>query len=244
MRSLSPIFLFGMLAHVVPAGATTVFTENFNSETGGLNSSLTQFAIAGSVDTVTSANSYDISVAGPASGNVIDMNGTGAAGRIISLASFKFAAGDIIALTFDLGGSQRGGIGDLFSTSFLFEGNTAFSGLTGTGLFSALDGSGITTDLTNSVFVGGATPFTTSSISFLADTAGSLRFAFGSPSDDDIGPLLDNVSLNVSPQFSATAAPVPEPATWSMMLAGFALTGFALRRSGRHRRDVRFYRLT
>ena len=41
--------------------------------------------------------------------------------------------------------------------------------------------------------------------------------------------------------FSATiSAPVPEPATWAMMLAGFGALGFAMRRHPRQAARIRF----
>jgi hypothetical protein len=38
-------------------------------------------------------------------------------------------------------------------------------------------------------------------------------------------------SANVQGTFTYVTAPVPEPATWAMMLAGFGAVGFAMRRS-------------
>ena len=114
--------------------------------------------------------------------------------------------------------------------TLLFAGVTDFSGLTGTGLFSGLNGSGATSSLANSVFVTGDTPFTTSSLSFIANGSGSLRFAFGSSSQDDIGPLLDNISLRINPAALTTVSAVPEPSTWTMLLLGFGAVGFGMRR--------------
>lgn len=231
MKRFSLLSLAACLAGANPATAATVFSEDFNGEAAALNSSLSQFAVTGSVDTVAAVNPYGIAVPLPASGNVLDINGTGAAGLITSLASFSVAAGDIVTLAFDLGGSQRGGLGDDFAATLLFAGVTDFSGLSGTGLFSGLSGSGTTTSLANSVFVTGDTPFTTSSISFISNGASSLRFAFGSPSQDNIGPLLDNISLRITrPSALPAVSAVPEPATWTMLLLGFGAVGFGMRR--------------
>jgi hypothetical protein len=235
MRTISLTALAATLAAGTPASAATLFTENFNGQTPALSATLSQFAVTGSVDVVAPINPFGITVAAPASGNVLDINGTGASGLITTLASFAFNAGDVIALSFDLGGSQRNGLGDIFNTSFLFGGNTGYSGLSGTGLFSGLSGSAATSNLSNSIFVSGATPFTSSSISFIAQNAGSLRFSFSSPSDDNIGPLLDNISLEVTPGTTPSAfSPNPEPATWATMLLGFGLIGVAMRRSRSH----------
>ena len=227
--------LVAIFAAGAPASAATVFTENFNGQTPALSATLSQFAVTGSVDVVAPVNPYGITVSGPASGNVLDINGTGAPGLITSLASFAFNAGDTVALTFDLGGSQRNDIGDIFNTSFLFGSNTAYSNLSGTGLYSGLSGSGSTPTLLESLFVSGTTPFTTSSIGFIAQSAGTLRFSFSSPSDDNIGPLLDNIRLDVTSRITPSAiAAVPEPATWATMLLGFGLIGGAMRRSRSH----------
>jgi hypothetical protein len=78
--------------------------------------------------------------------------------------------------------------------------------------------------------VAGTTPFTSSSISFLAEDAGSLRFQFSSPSQDNVGPLLDDINLQVGPT-ATTFSPNPEPATWATMILGFGLIGGAMRKS-------------
>ena len=56
---------------------------------------------------------------------------------------------------------------------------------------------------------------------------------------------LDIITLNLGASSTATlfaqvANPVPEPATWAMMLAGFGAVGFALRRRERVRANVSF----
>jgi hypothetical protein len=66
----------------------------------------------------------------------------------------------------------------------------------------------------------GNTPFTLSTFSFVAGNSGTLQFGLGTHSHDNVGPLVDSVSLDV----------VPEPATWALMISGFGLAGAALRR--------------
>jgi hypothetical protein len=214
-----------------PARAATLFTETFNGETPALSATLSQFAVMGSVDVVAPINPYGITVTAPASGNVLDINGTGAAGRITSIPSFSFNAGDVVTLAFDLGGSQRGGAGDDFLISLLFGTGTSYVNLSGTGLYAGLSGSGSTSLLERSLFVPGTTAFTLSSISFLAQNAGSLKFAFSSPSQDNIGPLLDNISLSVaSAAPNPLASAVPELTTWAEMTFGMLFVGAFLRR--------------
>ncbi len=64
-----------------------------------------------------------------------------------------------------------------------------------------------------------ATGFTTFNYAFTTATAGQLVFTESGPSTQQ-GSLLDNVVLSAA----------PEPATWSLMIAGVGLAGFALRR--------------
>jgi hypothetical protein len=223
--------LFGF-ATASPATAATLFTENFNSETPALSATLSQFVVTGSVDVVAPINPYGITVTAPASGNVLDIAGTGAAGRITSVPSFSFNAGDIVSLAFVLGGSQRGDPGATFLTSFLFGTGTTYTNLSGTGLYAGLSGSGSTSLLEQSLFVPGTTAFTLSSIAFLAQNAGSLKFAFSSPSQDNIGPLLDNISLSVTragPTLAAVSA-VPDLTTWAEMTFGMLFVGASMRR--------------
>lgn len=227
--------LFIGLVGATPAMAATVFSDNFNTETAELNASLANFAITGSIDLIAAGNPYGVAVTDPASGNIIDLDGTGATGSILSIPTFAFNAGDRVTLSFDIGGSQRGGLGEDLIASLLFGGDTTYSALTGTGLFSSLTGAGTAASLVESGFVAGDSPFVTSTIQFFAENAGTLRFGFSTPSADNIGPLLDNIVLDVTP--SATPA-VPEPATWAMMLMGFGAIGASMRRKQPQR--VRF----
>ncbi len=74
---------------------------------------------------------------------------------------------------------------------------------------------------------GGFQAWQTDTFSFVAtETAQTLRFwADGGPGGVPPFALLDGVSL--------TAAAVPEPSTWVMLVAGFGLVGAAARRRGR-----------
>ena len=48
----------------------------------------------------------------------------------------------------------------------------------------------------------------------------SLQLRFANLGADNIGPILDNVSVSQ----------VPEPASWAMLITGFGMVGFAARR--------------
>jgi PEP-CTERM motif len=216
------------LAATAPAQASTVFSDNFNAEaTGAPAGGLTNWNTIGTVDVVGASNPYSITVAAPAGGNVIDLDGSPGPGEIVMKDAYAFNAGDTVLLSFVLGGSQRVTGTDNFFTRLIFGGSMsqAISNGVGTGVLSNLTGA-------NGFFVPTTTfnrtiasdmPFGMSSFSFVAGTAGFIRLAFGSTSSDNIGPLLDNVSLSVSP------SAVPEPATWMMMLLGFGFVGAMLR---------------
>lgn len=73
-------------------------------------------------------------------------------------------------------------------------------------------------------------PFTLASINYTA-TGASTAIAFTIASSSQIGfndPLIDGVVFE-----AATAGAVPEPGTWSLMIAGFGIAGMALRRRQR-----------
>ncbi len=65
--------------------------------------------------------------------------------------------------------------------------------------------------------------FSTYSVSFRAVADGSAQVVFDTNEAGNVGPLLDNVSLDVSA--------APEPATWAMLLLGFFGIGGMVRLS-------------
>lgn len=75
-------------------------------------------------------------------------------------------------------------------------------------------------------------PFTTATIDYVA-TGALTTISFTLLATNEIGlignndPLIDGVSFE---QIATGMPAVPEPATWAMMIAGFTLTGSALRR--------------
>lgn len=225
MRLTSTILAFGALAVAAPASAGVVFSDNFDSEAGG-NSALNyagfaNFAVTGNVDVVKSGD-FGITC----SGSCVDLDGSSGPGKLTSLASFAFNPGDVIRLSFSLGGSQRSASFDNYFVELAFGGVTSvinygfnwgsgdvvvFPSVSSTGIFS-------------STGIAGTDPFGPHSVFFTAGSAGSLKFTIGTTSADNIGPLLDDVKLTID------AGAVPEPAAWAMMLAGFGLVGAAMRR--------------
>ncbi|MBN8832679.1 MAG: PEP-CTERM sorting domain-containing protein [Sphingomonadales bacterium] len=211
------------------AQATVVFSNNFDAENGGasalnynsfngLNSTGARY-----VDLVASGD-YGITCAG-GSGSCVDLDGTPGPGTLSSASSYAFSAGDLITLSFAISGNQRGyGADDwtaalnFASTTDITEWGVSVNGTTfagGSGLADAISFSQAawTTDF----------PFVDFTLFARTGNAGSVSFSFATNSADNVGPLLDNVSLDIS-------SAVPEPATWAMMIGGFALVGAAMRR--------------
>jgi len=199
MRKIA-LLLAALTVFAAPAHAGVIFSDNFDSENDGetaLNwTGFANFTPDGQVDLVKSGD-FGITC----SGSCVDLDGTSGPGALFS-GIFGYNAGDKITLSFDLGGSQRGSGGvDDFEVAIF----TSTDGIFGDAR-SVLQESG----------------FFNYKYSFIATGAGSLQFAFGTTSNDNVGPLLDNVVLDISA--------VPEPATWGMMIGGFALVGASMRR--------------
>lgn len=227
MRLTSSLVALGALAFAAPASASVVFTDTFDAENGGnsaLNySGFANFSVTGNVDLVKSGN-FGITC----SGSCVDLDGSSGPGRITSLQSFAFAAGDVVRYTISMSGNQRNGSSDGFYLGFDFGGSTSllnygynFANLGGTDQIVL---STVTPAISTSYTIAGNEGFGNYSLFFTAGSAGTLQFYVGTNSADNIGPLADSVKLTID------AAAVPEPAAWAMMLAGFGLVGAAMRR--------------
>lgn len=227
MRFVSSVFALGVLSLAAPASAAVVFSDNFDAENGGATAlsynGFANFSVIGNVDLVKNGD-YSI----VCSGSCVDLDGTTGPGRITSLQSFAFSAGDTVRYTATLGGNQRDAASDGFYLGFNFGGNTS---LVNYGYnFANLGGndqivySGTTTGISTSFAIAGNQSFGSYSLFFTAGNAGTLKFFTGTGSADNVGPLLDKVALSID------KAAVPEPAAWAMMLAGFGLVGAAMRR--------------
>ena len=216
-----------------PASAQVVFSDGFEGDAlGAPQPSLANWDItSGSVDVVGSGDTFGLPCAGGI--RCLDLDGTtNAGGTIVTKDSFAFAANSLVTITFDLAGSQRGDAPNPFAVGFLFDGATDVLQFTpggGFGTVAPADGLGLFQVSYNGT-VPSDFPYTGFSLSFRTNSAGSLQAFFSTGSNDNIGPLLDNVSLSI--------AAVPEPATWAMMIGGVGMAGGALRR--RRSATVRF----
>ncbi|MEK7431046.1 MAG: PEPxxWA-CTERM sorting domain-containing protein [Pseudomonadota bacterium] len=207
----------------LPAHAGTVFSDNFDTDNGG-NSGLnyTGFAnwdvVGGTVDVVKSGD-YGITCAG----SCVDLDGsTGQNGKIQTKQSFNFTSNNLIEVNYDVTGNQRGGGLDSLFGVLVFDAPTTLHNVT---FFGVSFGDFTTPSLTFQLSgIPSNYPLTNVAFSATTGNAGSFRLQFGTNSGgDNMGPLLDNVSIGVS-------SAVPEPATWAMMIMGFGLVGSAMRR--------------
>jgi hypothetical protein len=216
--------LFAIAALVLAPTAANAqnFNDNFDSEgTPGshLNySGFANFTTTGQVDLVASPD-YGI-ICG---GKCVDLDGTSGPGAMLSNA-IAFTAGHTVKISFDVGGSQRSSASDSFSFAALFgspTGVNALNTLSGFPSAPALVGNfANVTSISYGTMIAGNAGFTTYSLFFTPTASGTLQLSFGTTSADNIGPLLDNVSV----------VAVPEPAAWGMMIGGFGLAGMAVRR--------------
>ena len=229
MRKLVLTALVAALA--APAGASIVYSNNFDAENGG-NSALNYNGFNGltvSNGTVDLVRSGDFGITCPGgTGSCVDLDGSTFDAGLVSSNSYAFNAGDHVALSLLFSGNQRNAPPpDSFSMSFNF--GEPVSGQFG--YMSSTLGSSIAnfTNLTSLTLTVSniQSNFAFADLTFFFDptNAGSTIFGLQDGGNDDIGVVIDNLVLSVGA--------VPEPSTWAMMIAGFGLAGLATRR--RHR---------
>jgi len=173
--------------------AQVVFSDNFNSNTTlGLNDAPAGWSVAnGTVDVVGAADGWGQLCK---SGGVvcIDLDGsTSNAGELSR--SFAGIAGTTYVATFDMAGNQRSS-----SDSLTIDFGTA----------------------TQTYNLSSNSPWSSYSLSFTASSNSSYSLKFSNAGGDNIGVVLDNVTVTA----------VPEPETYAMMLAGLGLMGSIARR--------------
>jgi hypothetical protein len=183
------------------AQAAVVFMDNFNSYPVMLNwvpPANWTVAAGGSVDLIGMTTDGPLFDLFPGNGGYVDLDGSTFTESSLSTI-MSFAPGTY-TLSFDLAGNARG---DIDKTTVITLGN-----------------------FTQSITLASNAPFALHTFTFTT-TGGQLSFTDMSGGNNDIGNVLDNV----------TVSSIPEPATWAMMLLGFAGLGFVFRQS---RRKVSF----
>ena len=216
------------------ASATTLYSNNFDTENGGAgatqlnitapNGTLTGLTVSvGSVDLVKTGDGFGITCAG-GPGSCLDLDGsTGQAGEVTS-GAYAFNTGDSVTFSFDLSGNQRIGGSDNFHAAFVFGANTLMTSYNLGGAWGPANvfNNISTTFVSTSSSISGNS-FANYSINFVAGQSGTVAFKLGGGSGNNVGPVADNLNL------SSTGA-VPEPATWAMMIIGFGAAGSMIRR--------------
>lgn len=167
-----------------------IFSDNFDSDTLATNQTTFIGGWGVSGGTVDLIGNPDFFDFLPGNGRYVDLDGsTNQAGEFHK--DFWLTGGKEYKLSFDLAGSQRGSDEHV---------HVNFG--------SSADDYNVAHD----------DPFSTHTISFTPGISGPYSLIFQNTGGDNVGALLDNVSL------------VPEPETYAMLLAGLGLLGFMARR--------------
>jgi hypothetical protein len=133
----------------------------------------------------------------------VDLDGSSLASGLFSN-NVNLTGGTTYLLSFDLSGSQRGIRTDTVDVNF---GST-----------------------TGSYTLNSTDPFSTYTLNFTPTSNGSYSLSYQNVGGDNRGAFLDNVSVSSIP---ATVPSVPEPETYTMLLAGLALMAFVGRGQGK-----------
>lgn len=214
------------LACASGASATTALSDTFDSETAVLNyNSFANWSVTDGTVDVVNHGSFGINCFG-AAGRCVDLDGSTSNAGIMRSGSFAFGAGDVVLLTFQARGNDRGGALDTLTAGFNFLAATDGTGVSGGG-FGAGGGAFLgQTSLSFSDTLASEDPYAAYTVAFTAANAGSLSVFFSAAGGDNLGPILDNVTLDIR---SANGV-IPEPGTWALMLLGFGGLGAMLRR--------------
>lgn len=178
------------------ANAAPFFSDNFDATAALGNRTPDGWSVAGgTVDTV--GPGYFANLCN-GSGTCIDLDGsTRNAGELSR--SFSLVAGSTYQLAFDLAGNRRGSGTEAGTVSF-GTASLAYS-------------------MTNSASSAAYQHFT---LDFTPGSSGPYTLMFANAGGDNVGAILDNVSITVSA--------VPEPQTYAMLALGLAALALVRRR--------------
>lgn len=189
-----PLFAaLATLSFCAASHALPVFADDFDADALQLNQ--TTFlggwsVVGGSVDLIGAGGSWDLI---PGNGRYVDLDGsTNDAGVLTKV--LNLTGGVTYSASFRLAGNQRGYADDVVDVSF---------GAT----------SGVYTLASADALLGHALAFT-------PGASGSYALSFANRGGDNVGALLDNVSVTA----------VPEPSALALASAGLFMVGFVARR--------------
>jgi len=198
-KGVLAVFIVALFAVSAQAGPT-LFSDNFDTENGGLEAldyaGFANWTVSdGTVDLIGNGGTYDFQ---PGHGLYVDMDGsTQDAGKMLTSSSLDLAPGTYV-LSFDLAGNQRSGSAD--SVTVQVNMGSVFS---------------------KEYTLAKDEPFQTFTETIVVDTPTMASLSFEGAGGDNVGMLLDNVSV----------AAIPAPGAVLLGSLGAGLVGWLRRRT-------------
>ena len=192
-----------VLAIAAPASAA-IFIDDFDTYKLGLNQTNfgTNWTVTGgTVDLVGAGFFTGLCASGS---RCVDLDGTSRDAGVFTSGALNLTGGVTYIASYDVAANRRLGSPDQLTVTF-----------------------GSASALYTLVSTSHSDPFATHSLNFTPASSGAYNLSFSTAGGDNIGPLLDNVS--VSAVGVGVLGAIPEPATWGMLIVGFGGMGSILR---------------
>jgi hypothetical protein len=228
MRLIAAALAAALLA--APAHAAIVFSDNFDAENGGASAlnyaSFANWTVSGgTVDLIAHPG---LACRGGA-GSCVDLDGsTGDAGVLTLNGMISFDAGDEVDIRFWLSGNQRGGSDEVnIIVSLAAPTDLTDSSVLINGVLIPLGGGLDVSTFDFGDILASSAPYALWGVSFTAAEAGSFGLSIANLGGDNVGAVLDDVSISVTPD---DPGDVPAPAALALFGLGLAAIGAARRR--------------